>query len=252
MNDAKTTTVAESTPLSPTEDLAGLAHDLRNVLTIIAGWLQLAREAESETERQQALGVVLAAAARCRPLLARMGALDQDLPTAPAGGGPTEEVIEQTLTAFRILLPANIEFYRNVWSRPWPVAMPAVDVGRILTNLLTNARDAVQPKGGTLTVHVENITVPAPFDAEPWLYPANLQPGRYVRVVAADTGPGIPPKVAVQLFFNCITTKPGGTGFGLQTVFRLLRAVGGGIDFQTVLGHGTRFNVYLPAVALKA
>ena len=60
MIDAKTTTVAESTPPSPTADLPGLTHDLRNLLTVIACGLQLAREATTETERQQALGVVLA------------------------------------------------------------------------------------------------------------------------------------------------------------------------------------------------
>ena len=248
MNNSNTTTAAESTSPSPTEDVAGLAHDLRNQLTVLAGGLQLARE-RTGAERQQALRMLRVSAACCRPLLARMEGLGNGLPAAPATGCPTDEVIEQTLAVFRILLPDNIEFYRNVWATPWPVAIQAVDVGRILTNLLTNARDAMQPKGGILRVHLENHTVPAPITGAPWLYPANLQPGRYVRMVVADTGPGVPPEVAAQLFFNCITTKQTGTGFGLLTVFRLLKAVGGGIDFQTVLEQGARFNVYLPAVA---
>ncbi len=163
---------------------------------------------------------------------------DNNQAPTPAGG-----VVTQSLKMFRLLLPENIECYRNVWLNLWPVTLEAMVVERLLRNLLTNAREAM-PQGGTLTVHLQNITVPD--HPTPGLYPPGLKPGRYVRLVVADTGGGIPPQVQAQLFRHLITTKAQGTGLGLKTVSELLWCGGGDIDFQTSPA-GTQFHAYLPA-----
>jgi signal transduction histidine kinase len=66
-----------------------------------------------------------------------------------------------------------------------------------------------------------------------------------------DSGPGIPPEVLPKIFQPYFSTKGArqGTGLGLNIVQRLIKEASGALHVHTVVGKGTTFNVYLPAVA---
>ena len=105
-----------------------------------------------------------------------------------------------------------------------------VDRGQIhsvLVNLLLNALDAM-PEGGTLEVRLEDA-------------PAGPQ----VRV--RDTGPGIPPGGADQIFAEFATTKPGGTGLGLSNSSRIMGQHGGTLTAANHPDGGACFLLTLPA-----
>ena len=73
--------------------------------------------------------------------------------------------------------------------------------------------------------------------------------GEYVTIDVVDTGPGIKPEDQHKIFRSFFSTKePGkGTGLGLTTSFGIIKQMGGYIFFDSTLGKGTTFRIYLPA-----
>ena len=108
-------------------------------------------------------------------------------------------------------------------------------VEQILTNLVDNAIKYT-PSGGHVTVH-----------AEP--------KGDKVRLVVADSGPGIPKEHHARLFERFYRVDDarsrdlGGTGLGLAIVKHLTLANGGDIGVDSDIGRGSRFIVSLPRAA---
>jgi signal transduction histidine kinase len=74
-----------------------------------------------------------------------------------------------------------------------------------------------------------------------------------VRISVEDTGAGIPPEVIGHIFEPFFSTRKhaGGTGLGLAICDGIVRAAGGRIAVNSVLGKGTRFDVLLPRAAAK-
>jgi CheY-like chemotaxis protein len=110
-----------------------------------------------------------------------------------------------------------------------------------LLNLVVNARDAM-PNGGVLS-----ITVDHPEGA-----PAELPPGRYVRLVVGDTGHGMDAKTlekATEPFFS--TKELGkGTGLGLSMVHGLAVQLHGALRLASKVGLGTRAELWLPVTTI--
>jgi signal transduction histidine kinase len=73
----------------------------------------------------------------------------------------------------------------------------------------------------------------------------------FVAIDIADTGTGICNDVKDKIFMPFFTTKPRGSGLGLSVSKKIVEDHGGYIDFETILGGGTRFSVYFPLAGLK-
>ena len=124
----------------------------------------------------------------------------------------------------------------------------ATQLHQVLLNLLTNARHAVEKKGGTIEIGVESREV-APGEL---LHPG-LRTGPHVRLWVADNGEGMSRNVADRVFEPFFTTKPvgQGTGLGLSVVHGIVTRMGGAILVESEAGAGTRFEVYLPESSPK-
>ena len=79
-----------------------------------------------------------------------------------------------------------------------------------------------------------------------------LSPGRYVCLAVIDSGRGFDESVARRMFEPFFTTRLAGTGLGLATVHEIVRDHDGAMNVQSKPGHGSRFEVWLPAAAVDS
>lgn len=126
-----------------------------------------------------------------------------------------------------------------------------VDVDRdrlrqVLLNLALNAREAMAPKrGGALRIGLERV--PADFVED--LPQEEVGDTDWIELTVADTGVGIPDDVLPHIYEPFFTTRsPMGSGLGLSQVYGIVKQHDGHIEVETVLGQGTIFSIYLPAL----
>jgi CheY-like chemotaxis protein len=127
-----------------------------------------------------------------------------------------------------------------------PVRADADQVRQVLINLVMNAAEAAGPAGGEVRVRTDAVEAAAEDAADPG-YRLPPEPGRYVRLEVADTGPGIAPGVRARMFDPFYTTKFAGRGLGLAAVLGIVRAHEGAIRVDTEPGRGTTVRVLWPA-----
>lgn len=116
-----------------------------------------------------------------------------------------------------------------------------------ITNLCTNARDAMIEKngGGRLTIRTSRSDAAA---ARKDGF-THVTEGEYVLIEVIDDGVGIPPDIMEKIFQPFYTTKdPGkGTGLGLATVYGIVKQSNGFIYPVSRVGRGTTFKIFIPA-----
>lgn len=125
-----------------------------------------------------------------------------------------------------------------------PVLGGAAQLLRAVTNLVSNARQAMGDSG-RLTLRTENVYLDAPTGID-----RQVPRGEYVRVTVSDTGPGIAVEHRSRIFDPFFTTKPAalsrGSGLGLSSVHAIVEDHRGFVDLETELGRGTSFHLYFP------
>jgi CheY-like chemotaxis protein len=145
----------------------------------------------------------------------------------------------------RRLVGEQIKVVVHCASGLWQVRADPGEIGRAIMNLALNARDAMLD-GGTLAIETANaILTEADAPGQ------DLAPGRYVTMAVRDTGVGMDAEMQAHIFEPFFTTKETGkgTGLGLATVLGIVEQSGGTIRCRSELGHGTSFQIFLPAVA---
>lgn len=134
----------------------------------------------------------------------------------------------------------NIRFEWDV-PRDLVVLADAAQLSQVLSNLVSNARDAMR-KGGSLRVSARR---PAP--RETFRFGVVRDPQNFVQISVSDTGVGMTDEVARHAFDPLFTTKQnGGTGLGLAVVHQVVARHGGSIFISTKPDEGTTFHLFLP------
>ena len=224
----------------------GIAHEFNNLLTIIVGCAEpAAREAQQAGLAAAAaqLSEVLRAAGRGAGLADQLLTFARKRPVQPQPFA-LDRLVENVRGMLGRLIGEAIEVVCPHESGLWPVLADPGQVEQVLVNLAINARDAM-PHGGTLVIESHNASL-AESDPD---RPADLPPGRYVRLAVSDTGVGMSEQVRRHAFEPFFTTKDvgRGTGLGLSICYGIVRQSGGHISVRSEADAGTTFTLYLPA-----
>jgi len=219
----------------------GIAHDLNNALTTIAGYSDLAlgqlapsspvrsdiEEIRRGAERAGSVTRQLLAFSRKERLEPRRFDLNQTIHTL---GRLLSRVLGSDITVVTELAPAVP-----------PILGDPGQIEQAIINLAVNARDAM-PHGGRLmlSTSVEDLDETAARVNVP------MSPGRYLVLRVSDTGHGMTGDTLAHIFEPFFTTKaPGkGTGLGLSMVYGTLKQIGGFSFADSGVGRGTTFRLY--------
>ncbi|PYT51360.1 MAG: hypothetical protein DMG44_02550 [Acidobacteria bacterium] len=211
---------------------AGVAHEVKNPLNSMRLWLENLKEslpAEPDSASQQAVQVLDKEIDRLDAVVKRF--LDFTRPMdirleATQLAHLLKEVLE---IAQPQLQKSNIQLAQLL-----PIDVPEVYVDRALLkqavlNLVLNAAEAM-PNGGQMRLVLSRR-------------------GEMAEITVGDTGKGIPLEHRQRIFQLFFTTRPGGSGIGLASAFRIIQLHNGSIDFTSEVGRGTTFRIELPLAA---
>jgi signal transduction histidine kinase/CheY-like chemotaxis protein len=221
----------------------GMAHDFNNVLGVIIGNLDLlGRLIKDNPAGAEMCDEARDGALRCADLIRRLLAFARRQPLRPqrTDVNALVEGISQLLSR---TLGEDIELTVRLDPPAWPVMADPAQLEATLTNLATNARDAMK-RGGRLLITTSNTHLGALYTE----HHPEVIPGEYVLIEISDTGTGIDPAVVGRIFEPFFTTKePGkGTGLGLSMVFGFVKQSGGHVAVYSEPGRGSTFRIYLP------
>lgn len=218
----------------------GLAHEIRNPLTSIKAFVDLAPERKDDEQFLVRFSkVVKEDVFRIERLTREI--LDYARPMEPfLKEEDLNDIVESCLYTLRIR-PSHEVFIVETDLVP---GLPKVFADRqqlkqVLLNLLFNAVEAMLPAGGVLTVRTRKI---ASDRSQDW-----------VQVEIQDTGKGIAPEDVEHIFDPFFTTKHlsqehEGTGLGLAIAHQIIQEHQGKIEVQSMKGKGTTFFVNLPSL----
>ena len=153
------------------------------------------------------------------------------------------ELVRETLKLLEPTAP-DVRLREDISLKPSRVLGDASQLHQVLTNLCTNALNAM-PEQGTLTVSLEPIDVDSAFATR---HPP-LQTGQWVRLMVKDTGVGMEEATARRIFEPFFSTRPEGrgTGLGLAVVNSIVVAHDGVILVDSQQNVGSTFSVFLRA-----
>jgi PAS domain S-box-containing protein len=221
----------------------GMAHDFNNILGVIIGNLDLLRAALSSDSAGQELATeALDAAVRGAELTRRMLAFARRHPLQPQRIH-LNELVGGIVKLLSRVLGENIAIETKLADDIWPVTADSAQLEATLTNLATNARDAM-PRGGRITISSTKCQRDSEFARE---HP-DVDPNNYAMLTFTDTGTGMPPEVIARIFDPFFSTKARdtGTGLGLSMVFGFVKQSGGYITVESEIGVGSTFRIILP------
>ena len=224
----------------------GMAHDFNNMLGVIIGNIDLLRDLKGEdSDIDELTREALDAAFRGADLTRRLLAFARQQPLRPQHVD-VNELVSGITRLLRRTLGEDVEISLDLTPELWPVVVDPAQLEASLTNLATNARDAM-PDGGRLMIVTANRTLDTDYAAQH----AEVEAGGYVMLEVSDTGCGMPPEVMHRIFEPFFTTKSRekGTGLGLSMVFGFIKQSGGHIGVYSEPGIGTTFRLFLPRVS---
>ncbi len=215
------------------EMAAGVAHELNNPLTTVAGFSELLLEdLPPESPQREDLEMVLREAKRARNVVRRLLDFSRQSESIRVRADLNEVVEDVAALTNHLLESSEIDFKMRLGKNlPW-VLIDRDQIKQVILNLLHNALHAM-PKGGELSLRTQTRQ----RNKKKWLI-----------MVVQDNGKGISANDLARIFEPFFTTKAdeGGTGLGLAVSYGIVTDHDGFIEVDSAPNEGACFTVWLP------
>jgi signal transduction histidine kinase len=234
---------------------SGIAHDFNNILSAIIGYNHLNTFAGEDCTDEKLKEEILfntqqvnMASERAVNLIKKMMAYSrQNTTNKEIEVKPTHEVINEVLVLMRPALTSIFQLNAEL-DNDLTIQIDSTELHQILTNLIVNARDAMQ-QGGNITISLKQLTTHGLICNSC----AEILEGEFIELSVADNGTGIEQRVITHIFDPFFTTKPvgEGTGLGLSTVSGMVHEAHGHIVIESITeapNSGTTFRLLFPLV----
>jgi signal transduction histidine kinase/ActR/RegA family two-component response regulator/PAS domain-containing protein len=236
----------------------GVAHDFNNQLMAILGYAELAElDQDNPQIVQESLNEIRAASFRAANLTKELLAYSRRQHPQRELININDLLSELTPLLERVIaseLDADLSTHIDIDIIPGNIhseinADPS-HIEQVILNICTNAREAMTPRGGRLTLQTTSVLIQEEHCiSQPW-----AKPGHYALLTITDTGVGIKPEDMDRIFDPFFTTKSlkRSTGLGLSSVYGIVQQHEGMIHVESEFGVGSTFKLYLPLVERKA
>ncbi|MGO0063207.1 ATP-binding protein [Brevibacillus fluminis] len=205
---------------------AGAAHEIRNPLTVIYGFMQLLEKNLTEEYRSRYyVPLIIQEIERVNRIVTELLMLSK-----PSQPNYREVTLEEVVSAILPLMKGEAALHNIMIQETYEKdAFLHVDVEQfkqILLNLMKNSLEAM-PDGGTLTIE-------------------STQDADKLFIAVTDTGIGMSPEQMTRIFEPFYSDKDDGTGLGLPITMRMIQNHGGDLQVKSEVGKGTTFTIILP------
>jgi len=222
----------------------GIAHDFNNILATISGYSEMLQEdlpknSDLSDKVSKILGAVKKAQSITNQILTFSRHVEQEKVLINVS-----EVLKETIGFVKSSIPSNIVLKSRIPKMSANVLADPTQLFRVFLNLMTNAIQAMEEEGGTLSVNI------AVVEKEFVQHELNkdIVADEYVLLTFKDTGEGMEPSLIGRIFEPFFTTREvgKGTGLGLSVIHGIITEMEGEILVSSKKQEGSVFLVYLP------
>ncbi len=213
--------------------VSGIAHEINNPLTGVLSYSSILLKREDlAPEVKNDLKVIVRESKRCREIV--KGLLDFAREQPPKKTKVNmNEVIANTISILSNQFTLhNVSVQIESAGDLCQINADAGQLQQVLMNLLVNAIDSFDEKGGTVRVCTKS---------------KKMEDQKGILIEVSDNGCGIPRENLAKIFDPFYTTKgQKGTGLGLAVVWGIIEKHQGKIEVESEVGKGTTFKIWLP------
>lgn len=204
---------------------AGIAHEIRNPLTSLKGFLQLMQSGRSSKEEYYA--IMASELNRIELILTELLVLAKPQQQAAMLPEDMIDLINQVIVLLNTQASLNnIQLITDFKVEALKVKCNENQIKQVFINLVKNAIDSM-PKGGEIIIKVDKLE-------------------KHANIMFIDSGYGIPQDKLIKMGEPFYSTKEEGNGLGLMVSFKIIENHGGTIIIHSKVGEGTTFEVGLP------
>ncbi|TDK65198.1 PAS domain S-box protein [Bacillus salipaludis] len=208
---------------------AGIAHEIRNPMTALKGFIQLL-EGSIKLEHEMYYQVITSELQRIDSIINEFLILAK-----PQAKRFQEKDIKQIMKETVDLLNAqavlhNVQFITSFENKLPLIFCEPNQLKKVFINIIKNAIE-VMPDGGNILIKI------------------NQTENNQIRISICDEGMGIPEEKIKKLGEPFYTTKERGTGLGLMVSYRIIEEHQGTVQIESEIGKGTTFTIILPLLA---
>ena len=215
------------------EAAAFVAHEIKNIVIPVRGFLRLLRQTSPmDGKAESYIEIAQSESARLENLAKNMLTFGRRAPIQREPIAVEALLSDACHTLSEEFKEKGVELICNCHEGIGEAYLDSEMIRQAIINLLQNALHASPEKGGKVRLKAER--------------------GRkLLRVVIKDEGDGIPEHCIEKIFLPFFTTKPKGTGLGLAIARKVAREHGGDISIRSTRGKGTKVSLELPLLCVE-